>query len=61
MRYTIFWVGGKNDGNVITETDNVNTAIQTAREFYREHETEFDPCWGGVAIVDEKTGTTIAW
>ena len=58
--YTVFWVGGEKDGQTLYETNDLDDAIRFANQFTIDHEEEFDPCCGGVGIVDGK-GKTIEW
>ena len=51
---TVFWVGGERDGETLKVFTNENDAINFAREFYDNHEKEFDPVCGGVGIVDDE-------
>ena len=58
--YTVFWVGGERDGEEIYCSSDLNEAMNFAENFENEHEKEFDPFCGGVAIFDE-TGSIIEW
>ena len=65
MKYEVFWVAGERDGEVLKTFDNIDAisslqAIDFAEEFLREHEEEFDPWCGGVAIIDEN-GKALEW
>lgn len=48
--YIVFWVGGARDGETLKTFDNLNDAIKFADSFWKTHESEFHPVWGGVAI-----------
>lgn len=61
--WTVYWVGGERDGEVLhaySFTDRID-AERFARDFYREHEDEFDPCCGGVGIEDEDGNVDMDW
>lgn len=58
--YTVIWVAGKRDGETLKEFDDRSDAIQFANEYYKDHEEEFDPVYGGVSIID-KDGNSIEW
>lgn len=58
--YTVFWVAGKRDGETLATFEEERDAIRFARQFQEEHEDEFDPCCGGVGIVDAD-GNPIEW
>lgn len=51
--YTVFWVGGKRDGETIGTFDDEREAAEFAEHFFYEHEEAFDPVCGGVSICDE--------
>ncbi len=60
--YAVFWVAGARDGEVLDEFDDIREAITFAEQFRKEHENEFDPTCGGVAISDEsKPDGLIEW
>lgn len=52
VNYTVFWVGGKRDGETLALFGDYADATEFARQFFDDHESEFALC-GGVAIVDE--------
>ena len=58
--YTVFWVAGKRDGQELGNFETEREAIKFAKEFLNEHEEEFDPVCGGVAIADGD-GKIIEW
>ena len=58
-RYEVFWVGGERDGETLFEADNEADAINKALELSQEHEDEFDPQFGGIAIVDRLTNREV--
>lgn len=58
-RYEVFWVGGDRDGETLFEADNEADAINKALELSQEHEDEFDPAYGGIAIVDRLTNREV--
>ena len=58
--YIAFWVGGKRDGEILGIFSNVADGINFVSAFENEHESEFDPVYGGVAIVDE-LGMDVEW
>lgn len=60
VRYTVFITGGKEDGKEIGWFDSDREAEKFAEEYWKQHEDELDPCWGGVSVTDNKTGE-IVW
>lgn len=54
MKYIVFWVAGKRDGETLATFGNESEAIKFANDFFIKHENAFDPVCGGVAIADEK-------
>ena len=60
VRYTVFWVGGDKDGEGLCYFGDLMDAMNFARNFEKEHEEEFDPVCGGVAIADE-SGNLVEW
>lgn len=60
MKYIVYWVGGKKDGEEIATFETEREAIAFAEDFQREHEDEFHPTWGGVMIQDE-AGNAVDW
>lgn len=50
--FTVFFVAGARDGETLGTFETEAEAIRFARQFQEEHEEEFDPCCGGVGIVD---------
>ena len=58
--YTVFWIAGVRDGETLGEFETEKDAVDFARRFFSKHKTEFDPCCGGVGIVDAD-GTPIEW
>lgn len=50
--YEVVWVAGEHDGETIASFETEADAIQFAKKFMKEHEEEFDPVCGGVAIYD---------
>ena len=60
VKYTVFWVGGKRDGEVLRYFGDLKKAMDFAWKFWNEHEEEFDPVWGGVTILDE-SGNVVEW
>lgn len=59
-QYTVFWVGGDRDGEIIETFDDEYKAMKFAEKFSDEHDSEFHPTWGGVAISDED-GNLVEW
>lgn len=57
--YTVHIVGGEHDGKEIGVFDDEAKAINFARQYETEHEEEFDPVCGGVAIVNNATDETL--
>lgn len=61
MKYEVFWVAGKRDGEILATFDDVADAINFASDFWEKHENEFDEFnGGGVAIIDEN-GKDVEW
>lgn len=60
MKYTVYLVAGKRDGEILGEFGNEREAIVFADNYFAKHEAEFDPCFGGVGIQDEN-GKEIEW
>lgn len=61
-RYSVFWVGGERDGEILYETDDLDDAIKAGNRIYKEHETDFDTVCGGVGICDnENPDELIEW
>lgn len=60
MMYEVYWVAGERDGEVLATFDSERDAARFAENFWGSHAEEFDPCCGGVAIVDEE-GNDIEW
>lgn len=60
MKYEVFWVAGKRDGETLATFDDVADAINFASDFWGKHENEFDEVCGGVAIIDEN-GKDVEW
>lgn len=58
--YTVFWVGGDRDGEILGTTLTEGEAINMARKLYDDHETEFHPIWGGIGIV-APDGSDVEW
>jgi len=56
FRYSVFWVAGERDGEILYETDDLADAKGKAFELTREHEDEFDPGCGGICIMDNTDG-----
>lgn len=50
--YTVFHVGGKEDGQILKTFSTECEAIRFAEKYWTEHEHEFDPVCGGVGIAD---------
>ena len=60
-KYSIFWVAGERDGEILFQTDDKADAINKAYELSEKYEEEFDPLCGGIAIFDEEKGEIIEW
>lgn len=60
MKYMVYWVAGKRDGEILGEFESEREAIAFASSFYAIHEEEFDSCFGGVGIEDEN-GKEVEW
>lgn len=62
-KYTVFWVGGPRDGEILKETSGgpeaFAEAVNFATEFSKQHEKEFLSN-GGICIVDQD-GKDIEW
>lgn len=58
--YTVYWIAGEKDGEILATFHDENDAIKFAKETYKQHEDEFDEVWGGIGI-DDKAGRTIEW
>ena len=61
VEYVVFITGGDKDGEELARFDKERDAIKFAREYYAEHEDEFDPVCGGVAIIDTLGNDVIDW
>lgn len=59
--YTVYWTGGENDGKTIAGFDSEAEAIKFAKDFYKQHEDEFDPVCGGVGIADPNGDIVADW
>ena len=59
-RYSIYWVGGDRDGELLGTTLTEGEAITMAKELEESHKDEFHPTWGGIAIV-APDGSYVEW
>ncbi len=59
-QYTVFWVGGDRDGEILDTFDDKYKAMDFAEKYSDEHEEEFDPVCGGVGVVDSE-GNPVEW
>lgn len=57
--FTAFITGGSDDGKEIGWFADEDKAIRFARAYVADHESEFDPVCGGVAISNNKTGEIV--
>lgn len=55
-QYDVFWVAGDRDGEVLFSTNDLAEAKAKAFELQEQHEDEFDPDCGGIAICDNADG-----
>ena len=55
-KYRVYWVAGERDGQGIARFEHEIDSIEFARQFLKDHESEFDPVCGGVMIINEETG-----
>lgn len=60
MVYTVFWVGDPRDGEILGKFETEGDAVNFAAKFENEHEAEFEPVCGGIAIDDED-GNPVEW
>lgn len=58
--YEVFWVAGDRDGETLGTFEDEYDAIKFACKFWDEHEEEFDPVCGGVAI-NASDGEEVNW
>lgn len=58
--YTVFIVGGKDDGKTLAIFKFRYEAIRFAQQYLNEHEGELDPVFGGIGIVDFD-GNVVEW
>lgn len=58
--YDVFCIGGEKDGETIATFATEREAVEFAKKYTAEHETEFNPCWGGVGITDQE-GNDVEW
>ena len=49
--YTVFWVGGKRDKEVLGTFEGFREAELFASKMQEEHKDEFDPVCGGIGIT----------
>ena len=59
--YSVTWVGGNRDGEVLANFGAEQDAIRFAQAFQAEHEDEFDAVCGGVSIEDDLGNTVENW
>lgn len=59
--YSVLLVGGDRDGEKLGSFTDELDAIRFARQYAADHESEFDPVCGGVAIVDALGNTVTDW
>lgn len=53
MKYIVYWIGGKRDGEVLAEFSSEAEAVNYAKTFYNDNIEQFHPVWGGVGVLDE--------
>lgn len=58
--YTIIWIAGTRDEEELGTALDFRSAELFAEKFYAEHSDEFDECFGGIGIVNEK-GEVEVW
>lgn len=59
--YAVYLVGGERDGEELAKFGSETEAVDFARQYSRDHEADFDPVCGGVAIEDPYGETVIDW
>lgn len=52
MTFNVCWLGGRKDGEVIESFDDELEAVEFADWYVAEHDIEFHPVWGGIAVID---------
>lgn len=53
MKYIVYWIGGKRDGEVLAEFFTEAEAVNYAKTFYNDYIDQFQPGIGGVGVLDE--------
>lgn len=59
-QYRVYWIGGDRDGELVGIFEDEWDAQKFAKAFHEEHESEFDPTWGGVGITGPQ-GEDVEW
>lgn len=59
--YRVIWVAGERDGEELARFEKEIDATNFAIVFEAEHEEEFDPGCGGVAIIGPDGNEVINW
>jgi len=59
-QYKVYWIGGDRDGELVGIFEDEWDAQKFAKAFHEEHESEFDPTWGGVGITGPQ-GEDVEW
>lgn len=55
-RYVVFWVGGKDDGRTLFESNDDAEARAKAYELQEELQDKATEDWHGVCLIDKVTG-----
>lgn len=58
-RYVVFWVGGKDDGKVLFESNDDSEARGRAYELQEELQDKAEEDWHGVCLTDNETGDSL--
>ena len=58
-RYVVFWVGGKDDGKVLFESDDDAEARGRAYELQEELQGKAEEDWWGICLIDKETGDSL--
>jgi len=60
-KYSVYLVGGPNDGILLAQCDSENEAIMFAITYMAEHKDELDHVCGGVMIQDPTENVVEGW
>lgn len=60
-RYVVFWVGGKDDGKVLFESNDDAEARGRAYELQEELQDKAEEDWWGICLIDKETDESLSF